>query len=208
MISSEPDPGRNPIPTLARPIISINWTPEARREYSRCASEKPTRAALNALAKRAIFQTLQDAPRKLEALADLKKPTFSLDVSFVGDGEIQELNSHHRSKNKPTDVLSFSQLEGEWMPIESFAGGEEILLGDLIISIETAVRQAGELKHDLSHEIAFLTSHGVLHLLGYDHDTSSRRRAMFALQDKIVERLETPTENRKATPRKPSLAAS
>ena len=207
MISSEPDPERNPRPALQRPVVSITWTPEAKREYSRlsaaAASALPTRTALNALAKRAIFQTLQDAPGKLEALAELDAPAFSLDVSFVGDAEIQLLNSEHRGKNKPTDVLSFSQLEGEWMPFEE----EEILLGDLIISIETAVRQAGELKHDLAHEIAFLVAHGVLHLIGYDHDTAPRRRARFAMQDKIVATLESQPPKAKSQKLKAKTAA-
>ena len=199
MISSEPDPERT---TPQRPQVSIPWTPQAKAEYSRLmpsTPDAPTRAALNALIKRAIFQTLQDATPKLPALLNLQNPLFSIDVSIVGDAEIQELNSVHRNKNKPTDVLSFSQMEGEWMPFppvgigpkNGVESGEEILLGDLIISIETAVRQAGELKHDLPHEIAFLTAHGVLHLLGYDHDTTSRRRAMFAMQDKIVASLES-----------------
>jgi len=222
MISSEPDPERSTPqqPTSQRPQISISWTPAAKAEYSRLGTDavpaSPTRAALNALAKRAIFQTLQDAPPKMEALANLENPAFSLDVSFVGDSEIQELNSQHRGKNKPTDVLSFSQLEGEWMPFGEFEKGEEILLGDLIISIETAVRQAAELKHDLTHEIAFLAAHGVLHLIGYDHDTASRRRAMFALQDEIVATLEsapkvtkeTSVKTRKTTSQKTSVAAA
>lgn len=191
MISSEPDPERKTF----NPVITVTWTTQARREYSRLASTAPspwpTRAALNALAKRAISQTLQDAPAKMEVLAALKNPAYSLDVSFVGDAEITELNAQHRGKNKPTDVLSFSQLEGEWMPFGDFADDDEILLGDVIISIEAAARQADELKHDLGHETAFLVAHGVLHLLGYDHDTSARRRAMFALQDKIVATLES-----------------
>ena len=211
MISPEPDPERA---TPKRPLVSISWTPQAKAEYSRLTPstpDAPTRAALNALTKRAIFQTLQDAPPKLPALLHLENPLFSIDVSIVGDGEIQELNSAHRHKNKPTDVLSFSQMEGEWMPFPAveigsengMESGEEILLGDLIISIETAMRQAGELKHDLKHEIAFLTAHGVLHLLGYDHDTASRRRAMFAMQDEIVASLESAPKTSKSASRKP-----
>ena len=63
------------------------------------------------------------------------------------------------------------------------------MLGDLVISIETAIRQAAELKHDLRAEVAFLAVHGTLHLLGYDHGTDAQRRKMFALQDAIVARV-------------------
>ena len=62
-------------------------------------------------------------------------------------------------------------------------------LGDVVISIETAARQAQELGHDLRAEIAFLAVHGTLHLLGYDHGTDAQRRKMFALQDEIVARV-------------------
>jgi len=196
MISSEPEPDRTPRPALQRPVVTITWTPAARREYSRLAAlhsrPQPTRAQLNALAKKAIRQTLHQATFKIAQISELENPTFALDVSFVSDEEIGELNSAHRGKNKPTDVLSWSQLEGEWMPSGkgTLVGDEEILLGDLVISIETAARQATELKHGLKHEMAFLVAHGVLHLCGYDHDTDSRRRAMFKLQDEIVLSLE------------------
>lgn len=93
---------------------------------------------------------------------------------------MRALNFEHRGKNKPTDVLSFPFWEGE-----TLFGGDEIPLGDLVISLATALRQASELKHCLEHEIAFLTIHGTLHLLGFDHDTPSKRRAMFAWQDEV-----------------------
>lgn len=97
---------------------------------------------------------------------------------------MRELNREHRQKDKPTDVLSFPL----WESSEMFAAPDApIFLGDLVISIETAVRQAGELKHFLQDEIAFLAIHGVLHLLGYDHGDDKSRRVMFGLQDGIFE---------------------
>ena len=142
MISSEPEPDRTPRPalrqsTLQRPVVTITWTSAARREYSRLtelhSQPLPTRAQLNALTKKAIRQTLQHAPLKIASISELEKPTFAVDVSIVSDAEILELNSSHRGKNKPTDVLSWSQLEGEAMPFGEGAllGDEEILLGDL-----------------------------------------------------------------------------
>jgi len=195
MISSEPEPERTLRPALKRPVVGISWTRPAQREYSLHAKVQPlspSRAALNALTKKTIYATLQSAPMKLEALDHLQNPLFSLDVSFVEDEEIRALNFQHRGKNKATDVLSWSQLEGDWMPFPDFIQGEEIMLGDLVISIPTALRQAKELKHDLAQELMFLVAHGTLHLCGYDHNTSARRRAMFGLQDEIVFALKTP----------------
>jgi len=103
----------------------------------------------------------------------------------VTDAEMTELNRDYRQKNRPTDVLSFAQYEGT-----EFASGEgvadSLALGDIVISLETAQQQAGQLKHDLASEIAFLTVHGTLHLLGYDHHTAAQRRTMWRWQEEIV----------------------
>lgn len=102
-------------------------------------------------------------------------------MQWVDDAQIQILNRDFRSKNRPTDVLSFPFWEGEMPPLEL----EILPLGDLIFSVETAQKQARELEHTFNAEIAFLTIHGVLHLLGYDHDTPARRKTMFGWQDEI-----------------------
>ncbi|HEX8236851.1 MAG TPA: rRNA maturation RNase YbeY [Abditibacteriaceae bacterium] len=112
-----------------------------------------------------------------------------IDVSFVSDAEIAELNTLYRRKPRPTDVLSFSQTEGEELPFD--LPTNPLPLGDLVISIETAARQAAERHHSLATEVAFLAVHGTLHLLGYDHVTSSQRRAMWKQQEAIVQRLQT-----------------
>jgi probable rRNA maturation factor len=111
-----------------------------------------------------------------------------IDVSFVSDAEIAELNTHYRRKPRPTDVLSFSQAEGEEIPFDLLTN--PLPLGDLVISIETAARQAAERHHSLATEVAFLAVHGTLHLLGYDHVTSSQRRAMWKQQEAIVQLLQ------------------
>lgn len=183
MTAIDPDPYPGKRAKSAQ--ISLQWSRAAGRVYSGLPQTTP-RTSLNALIKRTIKETLRQATFKLPLPDSSDDATFAVEVSIVDDAEILELNAGYRGKKKPTDVLSFSQLEGDTMPF----GGEEILLGDLIISIETAVRQAGELHHSLSHEIAFLTAHGTLHLCGYDHDTSARRRTMFGLQDAIVQQLE------------------
>jgi probable rRNA maturation factor len=107
-------------------------------------------------------------------------------VLVVDDSRIHQLNREFRDVDRPTDVLSFSQLEGESM------GGlpeEPVLLGDIVVSAPTAVRQAEEYGHTVAREFAFLLVHGFLHLLGYDHETPEEETEMFALQEKILERL-------------------
>lgn len=85
-----------------------------------------------------------------------------LSILLTGNREIQKLNREYRGKDKATDVLSFSQLEGE--------GGEDSeCLGDLVISLEQAKLQAKEYNMPLRHELLRLTIHGILHLFGYDH---------------------------------------
>ncbi|HUF53727.1 MAG TPA: rRNA maturation RNase YbeY [Dehalococcoidia bacterium] len=98
-----------------------------------------------------------------------------LSVVITDDAEIQALNRQYADEDKPTDVLSFSQEEGE-----AFAAGtdETRRLGDVVISLETAERQAAEAGHDLDAEVAHLLAHGVLHLLGYDHAEAVEQREM------------------------------
>lgn len=85
-----------------------------------------------------------------------------LSVVFCDDDFIQKLNDQYLAKNEPTDVLSFPQDE------DDFDNGIR-LLGDVVISIETACRQAEKMRHPISLEIVFLLTHGILHLCGYDH---------------------------------------
>ncbi len=112
--------------------------------------------------------------------------SYSVDVSLLGDDEIAALNRDYRHKNKPTDVLSFSLWEGEEIFDSTIIESEELPLGDLVISIETAARQANDLKHSLEREMEFLAVHGALHLLGYDHIRATDRRTMWKQQEEIV----------------------
>jgi len=84
-------------------------------------------------------------------------------VTFVIDAEIRALNRHWRGKDKATDVLSFSAWEGE------FVVGDDRFLGDLIIGVETAAKQARACGHSLAVEIGVLVCHGLCHLAGLDH---------------------------------------
>jgi probable rRNA maturation factor len=100
-------------------------------------------------------------------------------VLFLGDEEMCRLNTQYRKKNKPTDVLAFpAQFPCSKLPV----------LGDIVVSIPTAEKQALELGHSLWEEVAFLLIHGFLHLVGYDHHTARERKKMFPRQDFLFEK--------------------
>lgn len=109
-----------------------------------------------------------------------------ISVTFVDNVQIHELNREYRNVDRPTDVLSFPLGENGEYDIDNSSGA--ILLGDIVISAEKALEQAEEYGHSPEREIAFLTVHSMLHLLGYDHETSKEdEEQMFALQEKILE---------------------
>ena len=89
---------------------------------------------------------------------------FEVNLLYTGDDSIAMMNQMWRNKNAPTDVLSFCAWEGEMLV------GAEAILGDIVISLETAERQAHAYGHDLYSELAILTAHGLAHLLGMDHE--------------------------------------
>lgn len=104
-----------------------------------------------------------------------------LSVSLVTDHEIQRLNRKYRGKDIPTDVLSFSMREGQ-------AIGQPGQLGDIVISVDTAARQAESLGHSLADEIDELLLHGLLHLQGYDHE-KGRETDWYKAQENLLDRL-------------------
>lgn len=115
------------------------------------------------------------------ALFDVKNPVVT--IAIVDDARIHELNRYYRGIDRPTDVLSFAAREGT--PLLQARKRE--YLGDIAISLPTAMRQAEEYGHGLRREIAFLTAHGMLHLLGYDHMEPEEEKEMFALQEEIMD---------------------
>jgi probable rRNA maturation factor len=94
-----------------------------------------------------------------------------LSILLTGDHQIRLLNRIYRKKNRPTDVLAFAQREGQ-------GGHGATLLGDVVVSVPTARRQAEARGVDLTSELTNLLAHGLLHLLGWDHDTPSKHRRM------------------------------
>lgn len=105
-------------------------------------------------------------------------------VSFVDNTEIRRLNRLYRDKDKSTDVLSFPLGENGVYDVNNESGA--YLLGDVVISIETAIKQAQMYNHSLEREVGFLTVHSMLHLLGYDHETSPLDAAKMHEKEEIV----------------------
>lgn len=109
-----------------------------------------------------------------------------VDITIVDNEEIHTLNREYRNVDRPTDVLSFALDEGEEDEPELIDGPEEHLLGDIIISAETAQRQGEEFGHGLEREIVYLAVHGLLHLLGYDHMTDEDKKIMRAKEEEAL----------------------
>jgi len=125
------------------------------------------------------------AERLLEALDERGS---SISLTLVDDETIRELNREHRGKDKPTDVLSFPLFDGEEDP----QSGVERMLGDVVISIDTARRQAQAYDATLERELQRLLIHGVLHVLGHDHEEPGERAAMEAEERRLARIIELP----------------
>ena len=106
-------------------------------------------------------------------------------IIIIDNKEIKRINKEYRNIDRETDVISFA-LEDD----ETFIHLPVRILGDIYISIDKAKSQAIEYGHSLRREISFLTVHGMLHLLGYDHMEAEEEKIMFEKQDKILEKLE------------------
>lgn len=107
-------------------------------------------------------------------------PEAEVGCLLVTDRRIRALNRRYRGEDFPTDVLAFPQGEGGGPP------GHPGLLGDVVISVETAARQAARAGNSLEREAALLLIHGILHLLGHDHATAVARRRMWAIQRRLL----------------------
>lgn len=119
------------------------------------------------------------------ALADAA-PLVEIAVRLTDDAEVQALNRDFRGKDRPTNVLSFPQVQADLL--ESLANSDdgEILLGDIVLARETCAREAGEKGISLADHATHLMVHGVLHLVGYDHMDDASAGAMEALEVKAL----------------------
>lgn len=113
---------------------------------------------------------------------------YELSIRLTDDTEIQALNSQYRYKNKPTDVLAFAALEVNSPQLPPQAQlSMPVYLGDLVISVDTANRQAQEQGHSLETELAWLSAHGLLHLLGWDHPDEDSLMEMLTQQTNLLQ---------------------
>jgi probable rRNA maturation factor len=120
-------------------------------------------------------------------LTELGLEGAELSVLLTDDATIQRLNLAHRGKDSPTDVLAFPLDERAAKRAHAHAtGGSDLVLGDVVISLHTALRQARSRKRELWPEVRFLLAHGLLHLIGYDHANPRDKREMSALTRRLV----------------------
>lgn len=137
-----------------------------------------------------------DLTKAMNVVAELEalSPQTEVDITLVDDAAIHELNRTYRGIDRPTDVLSFALDEGEEEP-EVDDDEIEHLLGDVIISAPTAVRQGEEYGHGLEREMTYLDVHGMLHLLGYDHMEEKDKLIMRKREEEVLRRLDLAEEN-------------
>jgi probable rRNA maturation factor len=121
----------------------------------------------------------------IDALIVEKSPQdYELTLMLTDDDEIQILNAQYRQQDRPTDVLAFAALEADVPDLPE--NSEPIYLGDIVISVTTAIAQALERGHSPTWELAWLATHGLLHLLGWDHPDDVSLEAMLSQQDMLV----------------------
>ncbi len=118
-----------------------------------------TGVAVPRFTRREIAEFARSVLLTLEKLDRLDRELDEVSIAFVDDDAMTSLNRKFRHKNKTTDVLTFA--------------GEDRFLGDIVISVDQAKRQAADEKHSLATEVRYLILHGILHALGYDHETDS-----------------------------------
>ncbi|MEL6470058.1 MAG: rRNA maturation RNase YbeY [Cyanobacteria bacterium J06623_4] len=125
----------------------------------------------------------------MQFLAPQLSPLKAYEVSLrlTNDAEIQQLNTDYRQRETPTDVLSFAALETPMPGTEAMLLQQPLYLGDIIISVDTARRQAQTAQHSLAQELAWLTAHGLLHLLGWDHPDEASLTQMLDQQRKLLD---------------------
>lgn len=136
------------------------------------------------------LKTRETVQNVLQRAADLLElgPDVEISVLLVDNETIRTLNRDYRDKDAATDVLSFpmeEEIDDACEP-QIIGGPSERMLGDLVISVERAVEQAAEYGHAVERELAFLSVHGLLHLLGYDHEQGPEAEAEMQAEEKRI----------------------
>jgi probable rRNA maturation factor len=137
----------------------------------------PASAALPSRQVRAIAQRM---------LSFLARDSAELSILLTDDSYIRVLNRDHRGKDRPTDVLAFPQDEDGPGGTELAGPAPDQLLGDVVISLDTAERQARSRRRALIDEVSFLLAHGILHLVGYDHQDDAEEARMNAMTKRLL----------------------
>jgi probable rRNA maturation factor len=129
------------------------------------------------------IEELDTVKKFIEYAVDyLKLENVSFNIIIINNEEIHKINKEYRGIDRPTDVISFA-LEDD----DTFIKLDQRILGDIYISIDKAREQANEYGHSLLRELCFLSIHGLLHLLGYDHMKEEDEKVMFELQERILD---------------------
>lgn len=140
-----------------------------------------------------MFEIINDTNNKIEELElldeyvnylvnKLELSNCEFNIIIVDNNKIHKINKEYRNVDRETDVISFAMEDNMDITYEDFR-----LLGDIYISIDKCYEQALEYGHSSVREICFLTTHGVLHLLGYDHMEQEEEEKMFKLQDELLD---------------------
>ena len=138
------------------------------------------------LEEEALIKKVIDCVLKEENI----KRKLDVYVTLTNNQVIQKINAEHRNIDRPTDVLSFPMFDREEIPSLHTEGETEDILGDIIISVEKVREQAEEYGHSFERELAYLVTHGMLHLLGYDHMIEEEKAVMRKREEEILGILE------------------
>lgn len=139
-----------------------------------------------------MFEIFNESNKKIKEIDKLQEymkfvvekleiPTAIFNIIFVDNERIHEINKEYRKVDRVTDVISFALEDNQDIVYEDFR-----LLGDIYIAIDIAYDQAIEYNHSREREVCFLATHGVLHLLGYDHMTEDEEKEMFGIQEELL----------------------
>ncbi|MBS5886000.1 MAG: rRNA maturation RNase YbeY [Clostridium sp.] len=126
---------------------------------------------------------------------------YQISLLFVDNEEIREINNETRNIDRATDVLSFPMLDFEDKKVfnemylnydfdETFKDGDELILGDMVLSLERALEQSEEYGHSYEREVSYLVVHSILHLLGYDHMEEDDKKRMRKREEEILNKLQ------------------
>ncbi len=144
------------------------------------------------------FDIYEEIKRTIKETVDYLNCPYETEVNvlFTTNSEIQKLNSENRGIDKPTDVLSFPMIEWDTPCDFNFSEEDEItlcnpdtgelMLGDIVVSVDKAIEQSKEYGHSLKREVLFLIAHSMLHLFGFDHMDDSEREKMENMQREIL----------------------